>query len=466
MSFSPFCTNTLCDHNVMTVRQRVSVLSVYRRIIMVKINSVIPGSPCDRAGIRPDDLLSKINGNSVKDVLDYMYYAAETDVVLDLVRHGEEFSVTIKKDEYDDLGLEFETFLMDSKQRCSNNCVFCFIDQMPPGMRETLYFKDDDARLSFLQGNYVTLTNLDQADIDRIIKMKLNINVSVHTTNPELRVKMMHNRFAGEKLKFIRQLTDSGIKLNCQVVCCPGLNDGDELRRTLSDLGEMMPNISSMAVVPVGVTKYRKGLYPLKTFTRETAAETIDIIAEYQELFLEKYGTRTVFPSDEFFLIAERDIPPAEFYEDYSQYENGVGMLRSLMDEFSQALETAEWEGGQRTVSIATGYSPYPIICQLAELAQEHFPQLKCNVWRIRNDFFGETITVTGLITAQDLIAQLRYKDLGDQLLISSAMLRSGSDVFLDDMTVPEVEKALNVSIRSSANDGYELLDAIMGVSF
>ncbi|SEK30987.1 putative radical SAM enzyme, TIGR03279 family [Ruminococcus sp. YRD2003] len=433
---------------------------------MVKINSVSEGSPASRCGVREGDLLSAINGHPVKDVLDYMYYAAETRVTLDIVRHGEELTFRIEKDEYDDLGLEFETFLMDSKQRCSNNCVFCFIDQMPPGMRETLYFKDDDARLSFLQGNYVTLTNLKQEDIDRIIKMKLNINVSVHTTNPELRVKMMHNRFAGEKLKFIRQLAENGIKLNCQVVCCPGMNDGDELRRTLSDLGELMPNITSMAVVPVGVTKFREGLYPLTTFNKQTAGETIDIIGEYQQQFLEKFGTRTVFPSDEFFLIAERDIPPAEFYEDYSQYENGVGMLRSLMDEFTKALEIAEWEGGERHVTIATGYSPYPIICRLARKAEEAFPQLKCDVVRIRNDFFGDTITVTGLITAQDLIAQLKGRDLGDELLISSAMLRRDSDVFLDDMTVSDVERELGVPLRSSDSDGYELLDAIMGVTY
>ena len=433
---------------------------------MVKINSVADGSPASRCGVREGDLLSAINGHKVKDVLDYMYYAAETRVTLDIVRHGEELTFRVEKDEYDDLGLEFETFLMDSKQRCSNNCVFCFIDQMPPGMRETLYFKDDDARLSFLQGNYVTLTNLKQEDIDRIIKMKLNINVSVHTTNPELRVKMMHNRFAGEKLKFIWQLAENGIKLNCQVVCCPGLNDGDELRRTLRDLGGLMPNITSMAVVPVGVTKFRQGLYPLTTFNKQTAGETIDIIAEYQQQFLEKFGTRTVFPSDEFFLIAERDIPPAEFYEDYSQYENGVGMLRSLMDEFTKALEIAEWEGGDRHVTIATGYSPYPIICQLARHAEEAFPQLKCGVVRIRNDFFGDTITVTGLITAQDLIAQLRGKDIGDELLISSAMLRRDSDVFLDDLTVSDVERELGVPLRSSASDGYELLDAIMGITY
>lgn len=433
---------------------------------MVRIKSLITGSPAAKAGVMPGDLLESINGHTVKDVLDYMYYAAETEIDLDIVREGEKLEYHVEKDEYDDLGLEFDTFLMDSKQSCSNKCVFCFIDQMPPGMRETLYFKDDDARLSFLQGNYVTLTNLKQEDIDRIIQMKLNINVSVHTTNPELRVKMMHNRFAGEKLKFIWQLAQSGIMLNCQIVCCPGLNDGEELKRSLRDLGSLMPNISSMAVVPVGVTKFREGLFPLKTFTPEGAGETIDIIESFQKEFLEKFGTRTVFPSDEFYLIAGRDIPPTEVYEDYPQYENGVGMLRSLMDEFSQALDMAEWEGGDRHVTIATGYSPYPIMCQLAKQAEERFPQLKCDVCYIRNDFFGATITVTGLITAQDLIAQLKGRDLGDQLLLSSAMIRRDSDVFLDDLTISDVERELNVSIRTSNSDGFELLDAIMGIEY
>ncbi|MDE5570019.1 MAG: DUF512 domain-containing protein [Ruminococcus sp.] len=432
---------------------------------MIKIKNVISDSPAHIIGVREGDFLLRINGHEIKDVLDYMFYAAETDILLDVVRNGENLNFTIQKDEYDDLGIEANTFLMDKKQRCSNKCVFCFIDQMPPNMRETLYFKDDDARLSFLQGNYVTLTNLSQTDIDRIIAMKLNINVSVHTTNPELRVKMMYNRFAGEKLKYIYQLAENGIQLNCQIVCCPELNDGDELRRTLSDLGSLMPNISSMAVVPVGVTKYREGLYPLKCFNKKSAGDTIDIIAEFQKKFLAEYGTRTVFPSDEFFLIAERDIPDMSYYEDFSQYENGVGMLRSLIDEFEQALDSAEWDGGERHVSIATGYSPYSVICRLAEMAESRFPQLKCDVYRIRNDFFGDTITVTGLITAQDLIAQLRDKNLGDELLISSAMLMTNSDIFLDDLTVSDVEKELNIKVRSINNDGYELLDAVMGIN-
>ncbi len=433
---------------------------------MVKIKSIIHGSPAHFAGIMPSDVLLSVNGQEIRDVLDYMFYASETSVDIQLIRDDNIFSVHIDKDEYDDIGLEFETFLMDNKQSCRNKCVFCFIDQMPPNMRETLYFKDDDARLSFLQGNYVTLTNLEQSDIDRIIKMKLNINVSVHTTNPELRVKMMHNRFAGEKLKFIRQLAENGIKLNCQIVCCPNLNDGDELRHSLKDLGELMPNITSMAVVPVGLTKFREGLFPLTCFTKESASETIDIISEYQEIFLKKFGTRTVFPSDEFFLIAKREIPPMEYYEDFPQYENGVGMLRSLIDEFDKALEIAEWEGRKRHVSIATGYSAYEIIKSLAEKAEKYFPYLKCDVYRIKNDFFGETITVTGLITGQDLIAQLKDRNLGDNLLISTSMLRRDSTEFLDDLTVADVEKELDVKIRSVLNDGYELLDAVMGITY
>ena len=431
---------------------------------MVKIKNVISGSPAAKCGVIAGDMLANINGNPIKDVLDYMYYAAEVNVKLDLVRCGEEIALSVKKDEYDDLGLEFDTFLMDNKQRCSNRCIFCFIDQMPPNMRDTLYFKDDDARLSFLHGNYVTLTNLDQSDIDRIIKMKLNINVSVHTTNPELRVKMMRNKFAGEKLKYLYQLAESGIQLNCQIVCCPGFNDGAELRRTLSDLSNLMPNISSMAVVPVGITKYRDGLCPLTMFNKETAGETIDIIEEFQRDLLEKYGTRTVFPSDEFFLTADRPLPSAEYYEDYPQYENGVGMLRSLIDEFDDALDTAEWEGDERRISIVTGRAPFKIISDLVRKAEEKFPKLKCGVYPIRNDFFGETITVTGLITAQDLIAQMKNKKLGDELLISSAMLMHGSDIFLDDLTVGDVERELNVRVRAVQNDGYELLDAVMGI--
>ncbi len=433
---------------------------------MVTITGVISQSPASRAGIADGDVLVSMNGHAVHDVLDYMFYAAETQLHLILKRGEMQYECDIQKDEYDDLGLEFASYLMDEKMRCRNQCVFCFIDQMPPGMRETLYFKDDDARLSFLQGNYVTLTNMTQEDIERIIHMKLNINVSVHTTNPELRCKMMKNRFAGEKLAYLWQMADAGIQLNCQIVLCPTLNDGEELRRTLTDFGRMMPNLQSVAVVPVGLSKYRDGLYPLTPFNKESAAAAIDLIAEFQERFLSEFGTRTVFPSDEFFLLAEREIPDGDYYEGYPQYENGVGMLRSLADEFHAALEDAEPEQLPRTVTIATGRSPYEFLSALTAEAVQKWDGLTCNVIPIRNDFFGESITVTGLITGQDLIAQLKGKDLGDELLLSSSMIRRDSDVFLDDVTIGEVEEALQTKIRLTANDGYELLDAILGIVY
>lgn len=434
---------------------------------MIKIKEIIPDTPAYRTHkINAGDSLISINGHRINDVLDYMYYSAENELALVISRNGTEFTVNIEKSEYDDLGIESESFLMDKKRTCHNKCVFCFIDQMPEGMRDTLYFKDDDARLSFLQGNYVTLTNLGQSDIDRIIDMKLNINVSVHTTNPELRCKMMNNRFAGDKLKYLKQMADSGIKLNCQIVLCPELNDGAELERSLTDLGNMMPNISSIAVVPVGLSKFRDGLFPLKTFNKKTAGDALDIIGRFQNEFLEKYGTRLVFPSDEFFLIAERKIPASDYYEDFSQYENGVGMLRSIDDEFMQALECADYDNHKRKISIATGYSAYDTIKRLAVMAEEKYSGLECNVYSIRNDFFGETITVTGLVTATDIIKQLSGKDLGTELLISSSMLRRDTDIFLDDLTVSDVENKLDLKVTAVDNDGFALLDAILGISF
>lgn len=429
----------------------------------VTVTSVVKGSPADKAHIREGDVLMSINGNEITDVLDYMYYAAESVLKLVLKRENTYLVLKIKKSEYDDAGMEFKSFLMDDKQSCCNKCVFCFIDQMPPNMRDTLYFKDDDARLSFLQGNYVTLTNLKQKDIDRIIKMRLNINVSVHTTNPQLRCKMMNNRFAGEKLDYLRQLSDAGIIMNCQIVLCPGLNDGDELRRTLSDLAELMPNVSSIAVVPVGLTKFRKGLYPLTLFDKQGAADNLDIIEGFQKKFLEEFGTRLVFPSDEFYILAGRPVPDNDYYEDYSQYENGVGMLRSLEDEFSDAFADLEDSYPDRHVSIATGALAYDFIKEFADRVHSRFENIVCDVYKIRNDFFGETITVTGLITAQDIMAQLKDKDLGTELLLSSAMIKRDSDIFLDDYTISDVEKALNVKIKLSPNNGRDLLALILG---
>lgn len=428
----------------------------------VEIRSVINGSPVSGKGIKAGDILAAVNGHEIEDVLDYMFYSAERLVKLGIISDGERKTFTVRKSEYDDLGLEFETFLMDKKQSCCNKCIFCFIDQMPPDMRETLYFKDDDARLSFLQGNYVTLTNLSQKDIDRIIQMKLAINISVHTTNPELRCMMMNNRFAGEKLDYLRQFAEAGISMNCQIVLCPGINDGAELERTLTDLGKLMPNIQSIAVVPVGLTKFRDGLYPLELFDKAGAGKAIDLIERFQKDFLENYGTRLVFPSDEFYITAEREIPDGEYYEDYSQYENGVGMVRSLIDEFEAAMADAE-NAGSSDVSIATGALAYDFISELVEKVREKWHNINCRVYKIRNDFFGETITVSGLITARDIISQLKGKPLGNTLLISSSMIKADEDIFLDDLSINDVENALGVKIRKVPNDGYELFDAITG---
>ncbi len=430
----------------------------------VEIKSVVKNSPVSKFDIQAGDILISVNGHEIADVLDYMYYSAEIRVDLIIERNGTESNFSVTKSEYDDLGLEFETFLMDKKQSCCNKCIFCFIDQMPPNMRETLYFKDDDARLSFLQGNYVTLTNLNQKDIDRIIQMKLSINVSVHTTNPELRCMMMNNRFAGEKLGYLKQFADAGISMNCQIVLCPGINDGKELERTLTDLGNLMPNIQSIAVVPVGLTKYREGLYPLKLFDKQGATEAIELIEGFQNKFLFEYGTRLVFPADEFYITAEREIPAEEEYEDYCQFENGVGMMRSLINEFDSAFDNAEDDDVKEChTSIATGALAYKYICKLVEKAEKKWHNINCKVYKIRNDFFGETITVTGLITGQDLITQLKNQPLGDVLLLTSNMIKKDSELFLDDCTISDVEKALDVKIKIIDGDGFSLFDAITG---
>lgn len=431
----------------------------------VKVTGVVPKSPAFRAKIKSGDVLVSVNGHEINDVLDYMFYCAEDRLELVLERNGESYSKVVLKSEFDELGLEFKSFLMDEKRSCSNKCIFCFIDQMPKGMRETLYFKDDDARLSFLQGNYVTLTNLNDNDIKRICDMRLNINVSVHTTNPELRCTMMHNRFAGEKLKYLKMIADSGLMMNCQIVCCPEINDGKELERTLNDLSALMPNIQSVAVVPVGVTKFREGLYPLRPFTKVEAGAVIDIIERKASECLEKWDTRMCFPADEFYLLAERELPPTEFYEDYPQYENGVGLLRSLYDEVTQALEECDTDIPKRKVTLATGTAAEAFHKMLAEMIMKKLPQLEIQVVGIVNHFFGETITVAGLVTAGDLIDQLRGRDLGDELLIPRVMLKADEPIFLDDLSVSDVERELNIKIRASRNDGFEYLDAVMGIN-
>ena len=436
---------------------------------MVKIQSVVEGSISSRAGIRGGDLLLTINGNPIRDVLDYRFYLTDTSVRLELERDGASFGVVLNKGEYDDIGLEFETPLMDRKHTCRNGCVFCFIDQMPKGMRETLYFKDDDDRLSFLHGNYVTLTNLGEEDIERIIRMHISpVNVSVHTTNPTLRVQMMKNKRAGEVLSYLPRLADAGIALCTQIVLCKGLNDGAELTRSMEDLSKLIPSLRSCAVVPVGLTKYRDGLYPLEAFSAEECAQVITQVTAFGDQCLEKYGSRLFYCSDEFYVRAGLPLPSEEFYEDFSQIENGVGMLTSLAAEFDFALEDLSDEIAKfrapRVVSVATGAAAYDHICGLADKLMAAVDGLEIRVHRIVNNFFGESVTVAGLLTGKDVSEQLKGKDLGEELLFPSVMLRADGDVFLDDMTPQELSERLGVPVRPSKSDGFELVKAFLGL--
>ena len=433
---------------------------------MVKITLVERGSRADKAGILPGDTLVSINGNEICDVLDYRFYLTERKVELALEREGTRYSTEINKGEYDDIGLDFETPLMDKKHTCRNGCIFCFIDQNPEGLRESLYFKDDDSRLSFIHGNYITLTNMTDKDIARIVKMRFSpINISVHTTNPELRVKMMKNKRAGEVLRYLGELKRAGISMCAQIVLCRGINDGEELKRTLSDLSEYAPELTSIAVVPAGLTKFRDKLYPLTDFTPEEAGAVIDTVNAFGEKFLSKLGTRLVYCADEFYLKAGREIPDSDYYEDYPQLENGVGMIRSFSDEFSMCIEDLEEEAKsckERTVSLATGVAAYPTVKELACRLMAICPGLTVNIYKIINNFFGESITVSGLLTGKDIYEQLKDKDLGDELIIPENALRFGEDVFLCNMTVGELSDKLSVKVRPSGSDGYELARAII----
>jgi putative radical SAM enzyme (TIGR03279 family) len=431
-----------------------------------KIASIDPRSPAHRAGICPGETLLEVNGNPIVDVLDYKFYTYDPRLTLLLEQEdGTKRSVRIRKAEGEELGLSFETYLMDHAHRCANNCIFCFVDQMPGGLRDTLYFKDDDERLSFLMGNYVTLTNLSPREIQRIIDLRISpINVSVHTTDPALRVEMMGNRFAGRSIDIMRRFAQAGIQMNCQIVACPGVNDGDKLRRTMADLTEMRSGVSSCAIVPVGLTKYREGLYPLRPYTKQEAAALLDMVEAYGNTCLERYGRRMFWCSDEFYLLSERELPPDEFYDDYCQLENGVGMLRLLEVEFRGALKVYEGEEcSPLPYSIATGRSAAPLIARLAAEADRQFSS-NGQVYTIENDFFGHQITVAGLITGQDLIAQLRDKPLGERLLLPDCMLRYHQNVFLDDYTVEQVQEALGVPITFVPSDGFKLLEAILQV--
>lgn len=434
----------------------------------VIISGVNIGSPADKAGIKAGDTLLKLNGADIVDVLDYRFYQNNSRIKVEFINaKGKRRRVNIKKDEYEELGLTFPTYLMDEKHFCKNKCMFCFIDQLPKGMRESLYFKDDDSRLSFLFGNYITLTNLTDHEIERIINMHISpINISVHTTNPELRVKMMKNPNAGKVLPLIKRFNDAGIKINCQLVLCPDVNDGDELVRSLDDLTELQ-NVECIAAVPVGLTDHREGLQEISPFNKQSAADVLDIIDKCGDKCLEKWGERRVYGSDEFYLLSERAIPDATYYGDFLQLENGVGLWALLKDEAKNALaelEDAEIPTSKRHISIATGVAAEPLIKEIAKECASKMPKLECDVYAIKNDFFGNKITVSGLVTATDIIKQLDGKTLGDELLIPSSMLRSEGDMFLDSITLEELEKTLNIKITPVDNDGYSLVENILGI--
>lgn len=430
------------------------------------IVQVHEGSIAEELELEAGDVLIAINDQELEDVFDYEFLCRDTYLEMLIQKaDGEEWLLEVEKDEEEDMGLIFESSLMSDYRSCTNKCIFCFIDQMPPGMRETLYFKDDDTRLSFLQGNYVTLTNLKDKDIDRIIRYRLApINISVHTTNPKLRCEMLHNRFAGELLKKIDRLYEAGVEMNGQIVLCKGINDGKELERTLSDLSRYVPVMESLSVVPVGLTKYREGLYPLEPFEKEDAEAALQVIERWQRKFLAEHGIRFVHASDEFYIVAERPIPPEEEYEGYIQLENGVGMVRLLLDEVTDALERIPGDDRSIHVSSACGRLIAPYMQEIAAKIQEKFPNVRLDVHPITNYFFGERITVSGLITGQDLISQLKGQDLGEKLLIPINMLRSGETVFLDDITVEEVEIALQLPVDIVKSSGQALVSCVTGV--
>ncbi len=422
------------------------------------IRAVAPGSIAAELEIEPGDVLLSVNGQVPEDVFDYRYLISDEEIVV-LVRSadGEEWEYEIEKEYGEDLGLEFENGLMDDYRSCRNKCIFCFIDQLPEGMRDTLYFKDDDSRLSFLQGNYLTLTNMGEHELDRIIYYKLSpINISFQTTNPSLRCRMLRNRFAGDIMEKVGRLKDAGILMNGQIVLCKDVNDGEELERSIRDLSALMPQLQSVSVVPVGLTRYRDGLYPLTPFTKEDAREVLACIHRWQEQFYREYGTHFIHAGDEWYLLAEQPFPEEAYYDGYLQLENGVGMARLLEEEVHAALASRKGDMQERRLTIATGVLAAPLLEEHIARIQEKYPNLHAQVVPIRNDFFGEQITVAGLITGQDLIRQLKGKVFGDRLLITENMMKDGENVFLDDVTAEQVESALQTKlsiVESSGND-------------
>ena len=437
------------------------------------ISYVEPGSAAYEGGILPGDCLIKVNGHKIRDIFDYRYYTTEENISLELIdAEGEPYIVDIEKDADEDPGIAFAEPMIDADRGCANNCIFCFIDQMPPGMRDTLYFKDDDTRLSFLTGNYVTLTNIGYAELNRLVKYRLSpINVSVHTTNPELRCSMLKHKGAGDVLKKIDVLRKGCITVNAQIVLCPGYNDGKELERTLSDLLSFSDCVASVSIVPVGLTKYREGLTKLRLPTKEEAEAVIDTAEKFRKLAIEKNGTGFVYPSDEFFIYAGRDIPDYSFYDEFPQLENGVGMLRLLdfqVCEYIQAnkkrILKQTGKDYRRSVDVATGVAAFEFIKNLCRYTEAAFTGLTVNVHRIDNDFFGHTITVAGLITGGDLTAQLSGKLRSSELLITHNMLRNGETVFLDNIDLAEAEKRLGVKITAVPDSGDGFVKALLGL--
>ncbi|MGN1181101.1 MAG: DUF512 domain-containing protein [Suilimivivens sp.] len=436
------------------------------------IREVLPGSIAQELGINAGDRLLAINNETIEDIFDYQFYAEDTYIeILIEKQDGEQWILEVDKEEDEDLGIVFDNGLMDDYRSCSNKCIFCFIDQMPKGMRDTLYFKDDDSRLSFLQGNYVTLTNMSEHDLDRIIRYHLSpINISFQTMNPVLRCKMLNNRFAGEALKKVDRLFQAGITMNGQIVLCKNVNDGEELEFSIRELMKYLPNLESVSVVPVGLSRYREGLYPLEPFNKDDAKDVLSMIHRYQKEIFEQYGTHFIHASDEWYILADEELPSEENYDGYLQLENGVGMLRLLINEFRDAMEKLHKERMEKSIdvkdteiSMATGKLAFRFIRQMAEELMEELPGLLIHVYEIKNDFFGEMITVSGLLTGQDIMKQLKGKTLGKRLLLPQNVLRSGEDVFLDDVTVTELEKALQVRVDIVKSSGYDFVDTVLG---
>ena len=433
------------------------------------IRQVEISSPAARAGMMVGETLLTVNGHNIVDVLDYKFYTYDPKLSITLrTADGDIRTLSLKKREGEDLGLEFEVYLMDNARSCANDCIFCFVDQLPCGMRETLYFKDDDARLSFLMGNYITLTNLSEREIQRIIDLRVSpVNISVHTTNRALRNQMLGRPNAGRGIDIMERLAEANITMNCQIVACPDINDGKELDRTMDDLLKMHPAVNSVSVVPIGVTKFRDGLYPLRPYTSDEAERLITQVESFGEVCRKTIGTSLVWCSDEFYLSAGRNIPEEEYFEEFTQLDNGVGMLRLLQEEFRRGLDLLDEDEMSETTpfSIATGLSAAPLLGKLVDMAGGKCDKIEGIVYPIRNDFFGETITVAGLVTGGDLIAQLKDRTLGERLLIPSSMLRSGEQVFLDDVSLEDVSSALGIPVMPVEQDGYELCDAIFGIA-